>query len=55
MNELIQSIIVSIFSIITYCIFISLYLYLATVVQRHFNFSVEVLMLAGIFLFAVKK
>jgi hypothetical protein len=47
MNELIKSIID--------CIFISLYIYLATVIQRHFNFSLEVIMLTGIFLFFVKK
>lgn len=54
MNDLIKLIFITL-GVILSILFLCFYFYLANVIQRYFNFSVEVLMLTGIFLFALKK
>ena len=55
MNELILKLIFITLNIIRNVIEYIFILLLATVIQRYFNFSMEVLVLTGIFLFLIKK
>ena len=54
MNELIKLIFITL-SVILSILSVCFYFYLANVIQRYFNFSIEVLMLTGILVFFLKK
>ena len=54
MNKIMQVIFITLGAILR-ILWLCFYFYSATVIQRYFNFSMEVLVLAGIFLFLIKK